>query len=285
MSRTPPLDRRLHRRLPVAFGCLVVVAAGCSSGRYDADYAKAVSEHRTRAEFSRLQETAVDLADGRVRVHPPKSLPDLLKENGADPRFPAGEDGQSKPIAPKRLRPPFLESPPPLLSIAAEGLFGQANGKLPATLSLAAVPVTEMSEADLGKNILARLRKEEAFDTAKPEWQSLEVIDRTGATRNWRVLEVHGSQRIDRFVGAKEPNEDPIDTTIAIWLSADRDQEFCTVLVWRVPDEIKGSVGLEEIAPLVARSVSIAPPPDRKPEGDRKPPTDLRKNQTDSRKK
>lgn len=256
-----------------AAGCLAAWAAGCSSARYDADYAKAVSEHRTRAEFSRLQEPPVELADGRVRVHPPKVLPDLLKENGADPRFPAGEDGQSKPIAPKRLRPPFLE-PPPLLAIAAEGLFGQSNGKLPATLSLAAVPATEMAEAELGRIMLAQLKKEESFDTAKPEWQSREVIDRTGATRAWRVLEVHGSQRIDRFIGAREPNEDSIDATIAIWLSADRDQEFCTVLVWRVPDEIKGSVVLEEIAPLVARSVSIAPSPEPKPAAERKPSTD-----------
>lgn len=277
MSRPHSFDRPGPRRLLVAAGCLAAWAAGCSSGTYDADYAKAVAEFRTRAEFFRLHETPVELADGRVRVHPPKPLTDLLKENGADPRVPAGENGQSKPIPPRRLRPPFLDSPPPEFSIAAEGLFGEANGKLPATLSMAAVPVAEMAEGELGRNMLARLKKDEAFDAAKPEWQSREVIDRTGATRVWRVLEAHGSQRIDRFAGAKEPKEESIDATVAIWISADRDQEFCTTLVWRVPDEIKGAVGLEEIAPLVARSVSIAPPPDRKAEADRKPPTDRKK--------
>lgn len=233
--------------------------SGCSSARYDADYARAVADLRTRAEFSRLQDQPVELADGRVRLHPPKELPDVLSENGPDPRFPAGEDGNVRKIDPRRLRPPFLEGFPGWAA-AYEGVHG-ANGKLPATLSINLVPSAEMKGGELEEQLLARMKREEAFEGTKLEWQSRQLTDRTGVTKTWRVLEARGPQRVDRFAGQKGPIEESIETAVAVWLSAERGQEFCTVLAWRVPDEIKESVKLDVLAPLVARSLAAAQPP------------------------
>ncbi len=258
----PSADSRERRRLSagrlaVFAGLLALpVVPGCTSAKYDADHAKAVAEFRMRAEFSRLQESPADLAEGRIRLHPPKELPDLLSEDVADPRFPAGEDGQVRKIPARRLRPPFLEGFAGWAS-AYEGVYG-ANAKLPATLSINIVPSAEMNEAQIQLDISARMKKEEAFEGAKPEWQSREVTDRAGATRTWRVLEMRAPQRVDRFVGKNGPVEESIDSSVAIWLSAERGQEFCTVLAWRVPDEIKESVKLDVLAPLVARSLSTA---------------------------
>lgn len=251
----PPADSRERRRQSVWLLVLLGVG-GCSSARYDADYAKAVAEYRTRAEFSRLQDRPVELADGRVRLHPPKELPDALSENGPDPRFPPGEDGQLRNVPPRRLRPTFLEGFPGW-AVTHEGLHG-ANAKLPATLSISLVPPAEMNQADVERDLLARLKKDEAFENATLEWQSREVTDRAGATRTWRVLEMRGPQRVDRFAGRNEPIEESLESAVAVWLSAERGQEFCTVLAWRVPDEIKESVKLDVLAPLVARSLSTA---------------------------
>lgn len=231
---------------------------GCSSARYDADYAKAVADYRTRAEFTRLQDRPVELADGRVRIRPPKELPDALSENGPDPRLPPGDDGQVRNVPPRRLRPTFLEGFPGW-AVTYEGLHG-ANAKLPATLSISLVPSAEMNQADVEADLLARLKKDEAFENVKLEWQSREVTDRDGAKKAWRVLEARGPQPIDRFPGRNEPIEESIETAIAVWLSAERGQEFCTLLAWRVPDEIKDAVKLDVLAPLVARSLAIAPP-------------------------
>jgi hypothetical protein len=258
----PSADSRERRRLSagrlaVFTGLLALpVVLGCTSAKYDADHAKAVAEFRTRAEFSRLQESPADLAEGRVRLHPPKELPDLLSEIAADPRFPAGEDGEVRKVPPRRLRPPFLEGFAGWAA-AYEGVHG-ANAKLPAALSINLVPTAEMNEAQIQIDLLARIKKEEAFEGAKPEWQSREVTDRAGATRTWRVLEMHGPQRVDRFAGRNEPVEESLESSVAVWLSAERGQEFCTVLAWRVPDEIKESVKLDVLAPLVARSLSTA---------------------------
>lgn len=210
------------------------------------------------AEFSRLLDRPVELTDGRVRLHPPKELPDALSEDGPDPRFPPGEDGQVRNVPPRRLRPTFLEGFPGW-AMTLEGLHG-ANAKLPATLSIYLVPSSEMNQADVEADLLARLKKDEAFEGTKLEWQSREVTDRDGAKKAWRVIEARGTQPIDRFPGRNEPIEESIETALAVWLSAERGQEFCALLAWRVPDEIKNAVKLDDFAPLVARSLAIAPP-------------------------
>jgi hypothetical protein len=258
----PSADSRERRRLSagrlaVFTGLLALpVVLGCTSAKYDADHAKAVAEFRTRAEFSRLQESPADLAEGRVRLHPPKELPDLLSEIAADPRFPAGEDGEVRKVPPRRLRPPFLEGFAGWAA-AYEGVHG-SNAKLPASLSINLVPVAEMNEAKIQLDLLARIKKEEAFEGAKLEWQSREVTDRAGATRKWWLLEAHGPASIDRFVKPGQSIEETLESSVAVWLSDERGQEFCTVLAWRVPDEIKESVKLDVLAPLVARSLSTA---------------------------
>lgn len=256
MSPTlPDVDARERRQaLPVLLACLVVF--GCSSARYDADYSRAVAEFRTRAEFSQLRDSPVELLEGLFKLHPPKQLPDQLSESGPDPRFPAGEDGKETKVTARRLRPPFLEGFPGWAA-ACEGVHG-SNATLPASLSISLVPSAELNEKEIESELLARLKKDEAFEAAKLEWQSREVIDRAGEKRTWRVLEAVGPQRIDRFAGRSNSIEESVETAVAIWLSTERGQEFRPLLVWRVPEEIKETVKLAVLAPLVARSLSTA---------------------------
>lgn len=245
--------------------CVVVAVAvaGCSSGAYDADYSKALASLKTRAEFSKLQDAPLELAEGRTKLRPPKSLPDLLTAEKADPRA-APPEGDSKeeprPIEPRRLRPPFLEDFPGFVA-AYEGVFDASADKVPVTLTVGSVPTAERKEPQVAAHLVDQAKKHEGFAKEPFAWESRDVVDRGGATRTWKVLRLHGSQPIDRWVGGKSAEEVPIEATCEIWLSAAADQEHCIVLVWRVPDDVKEKFSLDEVAPLVARSVETVVAP------------------------
>lgn len=245
--------------------CVVVAiaVAGCSSGAYDADYAKALASLKTRAEFSKLQDAPLELADGRVKLHPPKSLPDLLTAERADPRA-APPEGDSKeeprPIDPRRLRPPFLEDFPGFVG-AYEAAFDSGPFKVPVALTVGSVPTAERKEPQVAAHLVDQAKKHEGFAKEGFTWESRDLVDRGGAKRTWKVLRLHGSQSIIRWDGGKASEEVPVEATCEIWLSAAADQEHCTVLVWRVPDDVKEKFSLEEVAPLVARSVETVVAP------------------------
>ena len=242
--------------------CVLVagVAAGCSSGAYDADYAKALASLQMRADFSKLQDPPLELAEGRVKLRPPKSLTSWLQVGGADPRAEPNPDGGAAPIDPRRLRPPFLEDFPGFVT-AYEAVFEGPRGNLPVTLSVGSVPATEQREPKIVVRLADQVKKHDGFSGKKFEWESRVVVDRGGGSRPWRVLRLHGPQPIDRWFGGKPPEYEPAEATCEIWVSATADQEHCTVLVWRVPDEVKEKFALDELAPLVARSVETVAAP------------------------
>lgn len=234
-------------------------AAGCSTVAYDEAYKKSVAGALTRSEFAKLQPDGTNLPGERFLIQPPKILPDVLHDKAADPRAKKRADGEEVVVDARRLYPPFLERYPGFFA-AWEGAFEVGNAKLPATLSVGAVPVAELSEPQIAAKVVEQLKRVEAFEKAAFKWESREVVDKNGQQRVWRVMRMHGPQPIDRWVADVEEYK-PVDATCEIWLSADRDQPVCTVLTWRVPDEIAEKVKLDELAPLVARSVVPAPKP------------------------
>lgn len=65
-------------------------------------------------------------------------------------------------------------------------------------------------------------------------------------------------------VVAGNPEYKRWDGTCEIWLSAEPEQELITILAWRVPEKVAGSlsVPLAQLAEVAARTVVITPPPD-----------------------
>ena len=259
--------RSLSSRRRVPCFLVAVAVAGCSSGAYDADYAKALASLKTRAEFSKLQDGPLELAEGRVKLWPPKSLPDLLTPEKADPRG-APQEGERKtdeaeappPIDPQRLRPPFLEDFPGFVC-AYDAVFDSEAYKLPVTLSVGSVPTGDLREPQIAVRLADQAKKHDGFPKDGIKWESRDVVDRGGAKRPWKVLRLHGPQPIARWAGGKPAEYEPVEATCEIWLSAAADQKDCTVLVWRVPDGVKEKFSLDELAPLTARSVETVAAP------------------------
>ena len=99
-----------------------------------------------------------------------------------------------------------------------------------------------------------------AFKDGNPVWADRRVEPRDGGPGDWRVLTLVGPQVFESVV-AGNPEYKRWDGTCEIWLSADKQQELTTVLAWRVPEKVAGSlaVPLPQLAQTVARTVAIVP--------------------------
>lgn len=231
---------------------LALLVAGCSTGRYDADYAKALTAYRDAAPFAVLQPQPATFAEGRVSL----SLPLGFVEVVDGP--PAVEGGPPIKPDPSRLRPPFLAELPGYRAtheqrVAAEG------GELPVAVAIGVLPGAD-ERATVEKTILAQARGDEAFKDGNPVWADRRVEPRDGGPGDWRVLTLVGPQVFESVV-AGNPEYKRWDGTCEIWLSADKQQELTTVLAWRVPEKVAGSlaVPLPQLAETVARTVAIVP--------------------------
>lgn len=142
-------------------------------------------------------------------------------------RVPRTFDGQvDGATPPPRGRPSFLPDVP-----GFQVGFERAGAGGPAILALGVVPKAERRREDIEAAILQQVRADPGRQAA--QWGPLrEETSRTGQVGRWKVLDV---------VGIGE-----------VWVSANEEQEFCTVLAWQTPSEL---------APLVARTLEILPPP------------------------
>lgn len=141
---------------------------------------------------------------------------------------------QVDPTAPPpRGRPAFLPDVP---GFQAGFEFAAAAGAPPAILALGVVPKAERRREDVEAAILQQVR------VADAKWEGpRDETARSGVVGRWKVLKVPG--------------------TGEVWISANDDQEFCNVLAWQVGQEAAAALPLEAIAPLVARSLEVLPPP------------------------
>jgi len=233
MSIPTPLSRGFQPACLPLMLVLGLVMAGCSSGEYTTDFGKSLGEYRTAAEFSRLHAAATPLAGGAVSVQVPRFFDSQL-------------DGKEDP---RRAVPPFLKEYPGF-ELAFEKQFVVAGASLPVVLTVGVVPTNERQREDIESAILEQVRADESFPEA--EWNK--QLHTTPEGKKWQVLCLSGMQMFDRKV-AGNPETKRSEGTCEIWVSAEPKQAFCTVLTWRIPNELVKQVPLAELAPLTVRTV------------------------------
>lgn len=225
------------------FGLLAVVCGvGCSSGRYDADYAQRLTAYHADAAFAGLNRQPTNLPETRIGLRLPRQLFTPVPDEAAD-----------------RLTPPFLQQFPN--RVATYEAMLQANGvRLPASLTIGVVPRAERQVGDVEKAILEQVRADEAFPKATFR-RGVAIQPVAGGPATWHVLSLRGEQLFESEVASNQESK-RWPGACEIWISADPKQEFCTVLAVRVPDDVAGMLAVPPaaLAELVARTVEIAPP-------------------------
>lgn len=231
---------------------LALLVAGCSTGRYDADFAKALAAYRDAAPFAVLQPEPTKFAAGRVSLRLPLGFMQVL--DGP----PLVEGGPPVKPDPSRLRPPFLAELPGYQA-THEQRFVAEGAELPVAVAVGVLPASA-GRADIEKSIMEQARADEAFKDGRQAWADRQIEPRGGGPRDWRALTLVGPQVFESVVAGNQEYK-RWDGTCEIWLSADPHQELITVLAWRVPEKVTSSlpVPLPELAEAAARTVSIGP--------------------------
>ena len=237
-------------RLSVASFALLV--AGCSTGRYDADYTKALTAYRDAAPFAVLRPQPASIADGRVKLRLPLGFVEVVEGP------PAVEGGPPVKPDPSRLRPPFLAELPGYQA-THEQRFAAEGAELPVAVAIGVLPGAE-PRATVEKMILESARGDEAFKDGRAAWADRRVEPHDGGPGDWRVLTLAGPQVFESIIAGNQEYK-RWDGTCEIWLSADKQEELTTLLAWRVPEKVAGSlaVPLPQLAETVARTVAIVP--------------------------
>jgi hypothetical protein len=213
-----------------------LACCGCSSGAYEREYAARLEAYTTGAEFAPLNPEPSGVADGRVTFRLPKQIVDQLPD-------------------PKEAAPAFLRDIPGLAA-AYRGRLPVGPTQYPVVLLVGAVPPAQRRRDDVKQAILEQVRGDESF--RKAAWgKSRQIDDAAGQPRTWDVLTLEGEQSFELLdAGVAVDKRRPGLTEI--WVSAEPKQKTCVVLAWRVPEELAATVPLDTLAPLTARTVTIA---------------------------
>jgi hypothetical protein len=230
----------------------LVLLAGCSTGRYDADYAKAVAAYRDAATFAVLRPVPDVFASSRVMINLPVGFSRVT--DGP----PVAEGGPPVAADPSRLRPSFLVAFPGYQATHEQRLAAD-GAELPVAVAVGVLPASA-GRAALERTILEQARGDEAFKGGQSAWEDRDVAPRDGGPRAWRVLTLIGPQVFESVV-AGNPEYKRWDGRCEIWLSADPQQELITLLAWRAPDKLARelAVPLSQLAETAARTVAIGP--------------------------
>lgn len=228
----------VRRFLPIV-AIASLVACGCLSGSYDADFRASLERYREEGAFYRLQPTPHVLADRRLTLRVPKLFQseDLVGDQ-------------------ERSKPPFLKDFPGFRA-AFESLIAADGGQAPVVLSVGVVTDKESGVDDLKKKILAQVQKEPSF--AKQTWATAEGQAAGGGGVAWSILNLEGSQPFDRVNNGVTEKKNAEGAT-QIWVASDPDAKVSVALVWRVPKDVMASVPLDELADLVSRTVEFNAP-------------------------
>ena len=219
-----------------------LLLGGCFSRGYETGYSAAVEKYRTASEYARLQPQPVALSGDMVKLRYPRFFTTQI-----DPEKDNGETAL----------PSFLRDLPGV-KVAFETLVDVNNTKMPVVLTLGVVLAGEKSREEIEADILQQVRKEESFGAA--QWtKTREETDFTGAVKRWDVLELKGPQEFLCEIAGKKEREPKkeIPAVCEIWVSAEPRQDVCTILVWRVPDQVADKFPLGELAPLTARTLVV----------------------------
>lgn len=249
----------------------LAVSGGCSSARYDAEYAKRIETYRGDAPFAYLQRTAENVA-GRLALRLPRDFVAVPKREQRDDG--TGGGPAEKPTDPSRLRPPFLAKMPGYLDTFERRLTVD-NAEYAASVTIAAVPVDGKQLAAVEAAILGQVRGDDSFKDGDLAWETKELQPIAGGPATWRVLTLRGPQVFEGIV-ATMPEYKRQPGLCEIWLSADPEQTTTAAIVWRSPDLLAESltVPIPRYAELVARTVApVAEQPADEP-GAGEPPAD-----------
>ncbi len=234
-SRRGTEDVRRSATLALLAGC-GLLAAGCSSAGHDQDYAQRLNAYANATQFAPLQAEATNAAAGRLAIRLPKEFRDQIDDRD-------------------KGTPPFLRDFPGFVA-AYQVQRPVGTTQYPVSLVVGTVPAAERRREDVKQVILEQVRRDESF--RKAAWgKPRQVEDVTGQPRTWDVLTLEGEQPFE-LIDTGSPVEKRRPGVTEIWVSADPKQKACVVLAWRVPDEVAAAVSLATLAPLTARTVSIA---------------------------
>lgn len=231
----------------------VLAIPGCLSGGYDTAYNASLDRYRAAGELQRLHAEPKRSAGDRLLVRVPKLF---TKE--------------------KQDKPPFLDDLPGFFVTMEEVLPAGATGeKMPASLSIWAALEDGSGIEDVKKRILAKIQAQKDPAFANASWNEVNVP--RGEPSSWAVMNLQGQQPFDRFAAGEQGVRETKSTpgTTKIWVAADQASKVCTVLMWRVPEELAVSVPVDELGSLVAQTVQMKPaeqPPAAAADGAAAPP-------------
>jgi hypothetical protein len=220
----------------VMLSCLLALA-GCLAGSYNDAHSKSLTRYREAVELQRLHREPKVLAGGRLRVQVPK----LFTAEIAD-------------------KPPLLDDLPGFCVTLQELLAAGGGGeKMPVTLSVWAPADEAGGLEDVKKRISDKIKalKDPAFTAAA--WGTVDIPQ--AKPSSWAVMTAQGQQPFERLAAGEKGVRETKSTegTTKVWLGADPDSKVCTVLMWRVPQELAAAVSLDDLAALVARTVRMSP--------------------------
>jgi hypothetical protein len=235
-----------------------LLAAGCSSAGYDADYAKQVETYRAEAPFAYLVRTPESIG-GKLDLRLPRGF-DAVPRRQQKSDETTGEM-RDVPIDPSRLRPPFVDQFPGYIDTVERSLTVD-NAEYFASVAIGSVPGDGGQVAAIESAILRQVRADDAFKGGDQTWESREVQPIAGGPAAWRVLSLEGPQIFEGIV-ATMPEFKRQPGRCEIWLSADPDQKTTAVIVWRCPNVAAEllDVPVNRFAELVARTVAFPPAP------------------------
>jgi hypothetical protein len=244
-----PVDRVLpvHNNPLLYCASLFLFAAGCAGG-YDDDF-KSASQHATEAKkFDQLGEARFTIGQLPVSVRLPKQLPEVyIRVSSSDPL------SMQPRIDPLRAVPPYMTG----FAQAHVGTFEVWNpadeGKAPVYVAFWTPPATRG-----GRTIVEQLKN--ALQNAFPgqNFEDVDVRTPEGTTMQWKRLK--GSTTTPYFVINADGNlvQQPVKENLDLWAYTPSDgaNQAAVVIAWRVPESVESVANFDELAQLVAGSLT-----------------------------
>ncbi len=246
----------VNRWFVAALACsLVTHASGCSTSRYDADYARAIDAYREAAPFAVLEPTPRLLQGEAVNVSLRIPAGFVAVEDGP----PVEEGGPPSKPDRSRLQPPFLVDFPGYRG-TFERRISAGGTELPVSLAIGGLPAGSRTRAEIEAAIVRQAGSDESFGKGTFAWTDRTADSVAGGPGTWRVLSLAGPQIFESVVAGNVEYK-RWDGICEIWLSAGADEAVRTLLVWRLPRQIVEGLPLppDHLAEVVARTVSAEP--------------------------